>query len=522
MIRTNKGVLGVTTTMLTFALLLNACSGGSGATNGNASPSNAGEASASPAASETATPADNGAAALEPYTIKLVYTGAPQADEAKVEAKLNEYLKDKINASIDLMPIDWGPWDDKINLMIASRQKVDIIFTAQWNKHAVNVAKGAFIDLGDLLKENGQDILKTLDPVFLEGAKINGKNYGVPTNKELAAQGGIIYRKDIADELGIDMTAVKTIADLDNVYKVVKEKHPELTPLYLKDGETFNSHYFGNYDALGDTSIPGIILKDEDGTMVKANYDVARYVDTLKLTRDFFKKGYINSDAATNQTMNYDAMKAGNVFSMTSSLKPGKDKELENQTGMTGKLAQLELNTKTIATSETAGSMLGISSTSEDPARAMMFINLLHSDKFVNNLLNFGIENDHYAKVSDEVIKSTDNTKNYNPGAAWMFGSQFLNYVWETEDPNKWEKFKEFNQNAKVSPGLGFVFDGESLKAEIGAVVNVDKQYLTALETGSVDVDKVLPEYTAKLKSAGIEKIIAEKQSQFDKFLASK
>lgn len=220
--------------------------------------------------------------------------------------------------------------------------------------------------------------------------------------------------------------------------------------------------------------------------------------------------------------MNYDAMKAGNVFSMTSSLKPGKDKELENQTGMTGKLAQLELNTKTIATSETAGSMLGISSTSEDPARAMMFINLLHSDKFVNNLLNFGIENDHYAKVSDEVIKSTDNTKNYNPGAAWMFGSQFLNYVWETEDPNKWEKFKEFNQNAKVSPGLGFVFDGESLKAEIGAVVNVDKQYLTALETGSVDVDKVLPEYTAKLKSAGIEKIIAEKQSQFDKFLASK
>lgn len=459
---------------------------------------------------------------LEPYTIKFVYTGSPQQDEEEIEAAMNTYLVDKINAKIDLMPIDWGPWDDKINLMIASREKVDIIFTAQWNKHAVNVSKGAFLELDDLLEQYGQGILQSLDPVFLEGAKIDGKNYAVPTNKEFAAQGGIIYRSDIAEELGIDMSTVKSISDLDAVYQIILEKKPEMTPLYMKLGETFNTHYIGNFDALGDTSIPGIILKDGDSTKVMPNYEVERYVDTLHITRQFFKKGYINKDAATNQTMNMDAMRSRDVFSITAALKPGKNEELAMQTNLVGKLAQLELNTKTIATSETAGSMLGISSTSQDPVRAMLFINLLHTDKYLNNLLNYGIEGKHYIKINDKVITSTDQTKDYNPSSNWMFGNQFLNYVWDTENPDKWENFREFNQNAKLSPGLGFIFDGNAVRAEIAAVVNVDRQYQTALETGSVDVDKVLPEYIERLKAAGIEKIIAEKQKQFDSFLANK
>lgn len=112
---------------------------------------------------------------LETYTLKFVYTGSPQKDEEEIEAAINTYLLNKINAKIDLTPIDWGPWDDKINLMAASREKVDILFTAQWNKHAVNVSKGAFLEIDELLEQYGQGILQSLDSVFLAGAKIDGK-----------------------------------------------------------------------------------------------------------------------------------------------------------------------------------------------------------------------------------------------------------------------------------------------------------------------------------------------------------
>jgi putative aldouronate transport system substrate-binding protein len=503
--------------MLTIVLVMSACSGNNSKTNNNPEPTKDTAAETDkPAGTEEEPPASE----LKPYKISLVYPGTPQTDEKKVEEALNKLLTEKINATIDLMPIDWGAWDDKINLMIASREEVDIIFTAQWNGHANNVSKGAFLELGDLIDQYGKGVVETLDPAFLEGAMINGKNYGVPTNKELAAAGGIVYRKDVTDELGIDMSNVKTPQDLDAVYAVVKAKRPDLTPLYTTAG-AFNSHFFANYDFLGDSTIPGAILKDQEGTTVTPMEKIDRYKEYLNLTRDYFKKGYINADAATTQVASADAWKAGTVFSTIEPMKPGKDAEIASASGLTGKLAQIMMTEKTVATSETAGSMLGISSTSKDPARAMMLINLLHTDKEINNLLNFGMEGDHYTR-SGEIITATGNTANYNPGSAWMFGSQFLNYVWDTEDPDKWAKFKEFNQNAKVSPALGFVFNSEPVKAEVGALANVIRQYQRALETGSVDVDKILAEYEAKLKDAGVDKVVAEKQKQFDEFLASK
>lgn len=524
MTRTTRRLIRARMLLLACLFLISACSNHNGT---NSPVKNSDNSPTSGTKNESASPNAGGAGEsndhqLKNYTLRFVYTGFPQKDEEEIEAAMNEYLLTKINAKIDLMPIDWGPWDDKINLMVASREKIDILFTAQWNKHAVNVSKGAFLELDDLLEQYGQGILQSLDPIFLAGAKIDGENYAVPTNKELAAQGGIVYRSDIAEELGIDMTKVKSIEDLDEVYQTILTKKPGMTPLYMKLGETFNAHYIGNFDALGDTSIPGIILKDGESTEILPAYEVDRYVDTLRITRQFFQKGYINKDAATNQTMNNDALRSGDVFSITSALKPGKDEELAIQTGLIGKLAQLPLNVKTIATSETAGSMLAISSTSQDPARAMMFINMLHTDPYLNNLLNYGIEGKHYVKVNALVIKPTEFTKDYNPGSNWMFGNQFLNYVWDSENPEKWNVFREFNQDAKISPGLGFVFDGDKVKAEIAAVVNVNRQYQTALETGSVDVDKVLPEYRDSLKAAGIEKIIAEKQTQFNHFLIYK
>lgn len=149
----------------------------------------------------------------------------------------------------------------------------------------------------------------------------------------------------------------------------------------------------------------------------------------------------------------------------------------------------------------------------------MQLINLLHSDSYLSNLLNFGIEDIHYKKVSEQVITQTESTSRYSPGASWMLGNQFLNYLWDTEDPHKWEQFKQFNEDAVISPGLGFVFDGDEVKSEVAAVVNVDKQYLIALESGSVDPAVVLPEYIKKLRIAGIDKIIEAKQQQFNAFL---
>ncbi|MFC5404644.1 ABC transporter substrate-binding protein [Cohnella soli] len=472
----------------------------------------------------------NAATSLPEYKLSFYYPGSPAKDEAKIEAKINEYLKPKINATIDLQPIDWGQWDSKMNLLKASREPMDIIFTAQWNGHANDVSKKVFLAIddpkgpgGNLLQQYGKDILKSLDPAFLKGSKVNGHNYAVPTNKELAAQGGVIYRKDIADKLGLTakLDAVKSVKDLEPILAAVKSKMPSMTPLFLRDGENFNAHYFIQHDFLGDTTIEGLIRKDGTSTKVITRFDDKQYMDQLTLTRSFFKKGYINKDAATTQLSGQDALKKGNVFMITASLKPGKDAEIAIAAGLAGKLKQINMTARTVSTGETAGSMLGISSTSKDPARAMMFINLLHSDKYLNNLLNFGIEGDHYVKASKEIIKAGPNAANYNPGATWMFGNQFLNYVWDTEAANKWALFKSFNTGAKLSPALGFTFDAQPVKSQVAALVTVRSKYIAGLETGAIDPSKAA-EFKKKEEANGLSKVIAEKQKQLNAFLGKK
>jgi putative aldouronate transport system substrate-binding protein len=49
----------------------------------------------------------------------------------------------------------------------------------------------------------------------------------------------------------------------------------------------------------------------------------------------------------------------------------------------------------------------------------------------------------------------------------------------------------------------------------------VKTQYANALETGTIDPKDKLAEFISKLKAAGIDKIIAEKQKQLDAWAKS-
>lgn len=525
-----KTGLSLFSASLVLSMALAGC--GSDGKEGSASPSpsESPKATATTAASTAATATPDAASNLKPVKLRMVYPGAPQKDQQAVTDEINKYLQKKLNATISIESFQWGQWDNKVNLMVSSREAVDIMFTAQWSQYAVNASRGAFLALnddsgkyGNLLKKYGQDILKSFDEKILKGSQIDGKNYGTPALKEMASQGGILYRVDVAKELGLEdqLQGVKKVEDLIPILEQVKAKKPDFTPLFLRDGENFNAHYFGNWDYLGDGNIEGVILKDGEDTKVMNRLEHDRYKTTLKTTRDMFTKGLINKDASTTQLSTNDALKSGKVFMTVVPLKPGKDTEVASAVGLVGNLKQIALNTKTTATSETAGSMLAISSTSVDPERSMMVMNLLYSDKYLNNLLNFGIENTHFKKTGDNTVEQTDKTGDYSPGAAWMFGSQFLNYIWKGEPTDKWDQFKKFNEGSHYSKGLGFTFDNnEGIKNKVAATITLRKQYDPALDTGSVDPDKVLPEYAQKMKASGVDDIIAEKQKQFDAFLA--
>lgn len=59
----------------------------------------------------------------KPYEVSLFYPGTPQKDVALVEAEINKKMEPKIGATIKINAVDWGQWDNKLNLMISSGKK---------------------------------------------------------------------------------------------------------------------------------------------------------------------------------------------------------------------------------------------------------------------------------------------------------------------------------------------------------------------------------------------------------------
>jgi putative aldouronate transport system substrate-binding protein len=104
---------------------------------------------------------------------------------------------------------------------------------------------------------------------------------------------------------------------------------------------------------------------------------------------------------------------------------------------------------------------------------------------------------------------------------AWQLGNSYLAYPSGQESPDLADQMKAFNDNATVSPALGFSFNSSKVLTQVSALTAIADQYRKSLETGSANLS-VLDEFNAKLKAAGLADVIAEKQRQYDAWRAAK
>ncbi|QHT59783.1 ABC transporter substrate-binding protein [Paenibacillus lycopersici] len=457
------------------------------------------------------------ASSLDPVELSIYFPGGEQKDVALVEDAMNKLLKDKINATVKIHEVDWGNWGQKINLMVASGEPFDLVLTGAGD-YSTYVAQGAFTDLTSLIDQYAPEMKAQMNPVLLSGTQINGKNYAVPVEKELAEQYGLMLNKDLVDKYHFDISSIKTLADLEPMLQTIKDKEPGVVPFWGSKNVTTLIPYEQN----GSDPVPGVIPLDGT-TKVVDQWETPEMQQLLQMMQEWNQKGLFQQDPATQKDSSA-VDQAGTVFAEWSPLTPGKDKVQSQQSGHP--LVQVALSQPYTTSADLTGAMTAISRTSKNPERAMMLINLLHTDPEVLNTLVYGVEGKHYVKVSDNVIKLPDGVaagqSGYMPGNNWMEGNQFLDYLWDNEDPNKWDEYKAFNAAAKASPIVGFTFNADSVKNEEAAIVNIYNAYIDGLATGTMDYKKALPEFVDKMKKAGLEKVITEKQKQIDAFLANK
>lgn len=442
-----------------------------------------------------------------------------EPDTPQVLEKLNPILKEKINATLDLNVFAWGDdYDQKVNTALAAGEAIDIVFTANWAaNYNVNSTSGYFNELNAYI-EKYPAIKGILGEDFLNGSAINGKNYGLPANKEKVHNWGFLVKKDLVEKYDMDLSGVKTIEALEPFLKTIKDNEPEITGLCIA---TMDAPFqLLDWDRISDDDVPGALYSDNRDTKIINHFLAPESIEHYKLMRDWMNKGYIHPDAATMQNQ-LELMKSGKYFAASQSLKPGKDAEINASTGIDW--VQVDVTRPVMSNRETTGALLAIPAGSKNPERAFRFIELLYTDVEVKNLINYGIEGTHYTKLSDGRIELIDPANSgYNPGHGWKFGDQFKDYLMSNEELDKWDQFLAYNDAGLALDSLGFVFDKTNVETQISACKNVVQAYYKQLFSGSVEVESTIEKFESELKAAGVDELIAEMQNQYDTWRANK
>lgn len=454
----------------------------------------------------------------EHVTLKWLVVGTPQDDQKTVFEEVNKVFNEKLNTTVDIDIIDWGSYDEKMNMIIATGEEFDMCFTSGWANPFVPAAqKGAFVPLDELLEEYGQNILAQVPEQYWEAVKVKGDIYGVVNYQINAIIRGISFPEDIAEKYELDTEAIRKLADLTPYFQTVKENEPEMVPFLGlgSDGtpimpELFDMDSGLTIDYIQGNSINPLAIRVEDGLDVFNAIESEEFMEYCKLARLWYNEGYVKKDVASIQDERAES-KSGNYAAFTAGVGPGAAESAKETLGFS--VVQAQYAPAYINTGGIQSALTAISRTSKHPERAMMVLDLLFEDKELYNMLSYGLEGVHYEKVGDNMILPIQDG-GYTPGIAWVFGSWFNAMLIEGQPEDLWDQMRVINETALSSDLLGFVYDSENVKNEYAQVTATLSEYLPGLVTGSIDPEVKIPELLNKLESAGINVMIEDANAQ--------
>ncbi|WP_309120343.1 ABC transporter substrate-binding protein [Paenibacillus sp.] len=503
--------------LLFLVSVLAACNNNAGSETAEETPPPAEtETKQEPTAQEPAEPA------LPEAKLTFLYPVAanPGPDQDLVNDEINKYIKEKINATVELVPLTFDEYEPKLNAMLAAGENFDIAWSSKgWlGNYQPYIDRGAYLELTDeMIQANMPEARANIpDKFWPDMFAADGKVYGFPIYQVAAKQVSFVVQKRFIDKYNLDVSAIQTYKDIEPFLKTLKDNEPDVIPLGLAQN---SNGFFTDRSIVGAPGLPVSYKKDDPeyklATTIESYEAKADYYRTV---RAWYQAGYINKDAPVLQNIN-DLKSKGNVaVGIEFTSKPGGE---IGEKAMNGGNDVVYVPIADSYFTGIASAMHVINKNSKHPERALMLLNLLNTDKTLYNLICNGIEGKHYNKVDDLYIEPIEGS-GYAPNGDWVFGNQFNAYLKPGQAPDTWEKTIELNDNAVVPASNGFSVNEESIKAEIANINAVKNEYGSALETGAVDPDQVLPEFLEKLKASGIEKVDAEVAKQWDQFLKSK
>lgn len=503
-----KKLIAALLALTTMATVLTGCGGSSSGSSSGSSPASASGESGTADTSQ------------EVELVMYVVSDRPAGQDV-VDENLNKLLKEKLNCTLKINWIGWAEYAQKYPMLYSSGESFDMAYCAGWLNFSNLARKGAFQSLNDLLPTYAPKNYAMQSESALSQATIDGNLYAVPTLLPTYTAYGTVYRGDIAEEAGITDT-IDTWDEIEEYCDYILANHPEMEAIdmYSKDPELALQYTrsIGYKDI--DSGLRYIYYDpSEENPTVKAVYDVDGISDFYARMKDWSDKGYWSksalSDTDSLKTQNGKAaLRFYNVdtWASYSAIHPEWNFQYGN---MTSDVAHLPYTQDCMV----------ISNTAKNPERALMLWDLLTTDQEAYDAFFYGVLDTSYT-LNDEGQFTITDPDLYNTNAMWAVRTMDLNrnqagvpdsYNTIRED---WEK--EISSDKGAERFTGFVLDTTNITTEVAACTNAEQQYGWPLQLGYTEnVEQSIEEYKSAMEAAGIEKVIAECQTQLDAYLAA-
>jgi|GEM_PF-728216 len=399
----------------------------------------------------------------------------------EVKAALEEAMKDTVNVKLNWIIIPRENFEEKLNTMLASGERLDGGVGDGDDFWAMNQRPGLVRPIDDLLEKYGKHLKEKIPQIAWDAAKnAKGEIAGIPSYSRYYWQGAVI-RKDWLDELNLEVP--DTLEELEAVLEAFKQKDPNIIPA---GGQSWYLEPFLMSAVTGDVT-PNFEWEtlDPDGNITQS-FCHPKYKEFLKLYHRWLDNGWFNKDfLVTTDEQNEQMFLSGKMGVLF--IDPHNVERYNNI------LKQKDPNAEVTYLPVPSGPAGGpafplnngvsryvwITQSSPSPERVIQYFDWLVADQEHYTLAKLGIENKHYVKQGDKWVLPESAAGDPNKRAYYdVFAPleyEFLNL--ERADAS--EILKEIDEYYAslpvVMPKLyGFTANWEEIEQEVGQVNFID------------------------------------------------
>ena len=477
----------------------------------------------------------NGNDVSEPVELTLYYVGNEYGDEEMIFERVNEIMKEKINATINFKALSLSDYATNYSLLLAGGEEIDLIFACDWCYFLDEAGKGAFLEITDeMIDQYMPQTAASQAEASYQMAVVDGKLYYIPCCKIGYGHPAVLIRGDLREKYGLEKLSSK-----DDLYEYLKAVAADeesgvayaynasldgkkLQDLIATTGNSFlsidgNNYFYYKYEE-GKTDYTA-----EDVFFLFETEEFRQFAEEMK---ELSEAGVWSKSSINNQTTVNDSFLNGTSALFIENL--GTCGNIANsvmQSNPEWKPEIYDLNLDQVSVAEYDNGGYAVPYTSKNVERALMALDILKNDPDAYVTIRYGIPGYHITINEDGTWSQAEHYGGWSYGAApsWGLKNTLLEMDQEGIFPTVPELMKTWGEISVDKPTVFFTFSTTDISDAWASLGEVYTQYIPLLQLGLADdIDGWLDEFFDMAEAAGLDEIKESVAAQLTAYFEGK